>query len=55
MDHAAQLDVGDVDLDLVGHVLRQALDLQLAEVVLDDAAFLDADRLARLDAPARSP
>ena len=49
MDHAAELDVRDVDLDLVGHVLGQALDLQLTQVVLDDAALLDADSLARLD------
>ena len=49
MDHAAQLDVGDVDLDLVGHVLRETFDLQLAEVMLDDATLLDAGRFAELD------
>ncbi len=49
VDHAAEFDVGDVDLDLVGHVLREALDLQFTQVVLDDAAFLDPGGLADLD------
>ena len=48
MHHVAELDVGDVDHDLVGHVLRQALDLHLAQVVLDHAAFLHADGLTGL-------
>ena len=36
-------------LELVRHVLREALDRDLAEVVLDHAALLDAGGLARLD------
>ena len=48
MHHLAELDVRDVDDQLVGHVLGQALDLHLAQVVLDHAAFLHAHGLAGL-------
>ena len=34
---------------LVGNILRQALDPEVAQVVLDDAAFLHAGGLAELD------
>src|SRR5687767_7268594 len=46
--HLAELHVGDVDDDLVGHVLGQALDLYLAKVVLDHTALLHAGCLSGL-------
>ena len=48
-------EVGDVDLDVLGHVLREALDVEVAQVVLDHAALLHADRVADLVRPARRP
>ena len=46
--HVAELKGADVGGDLLGHVPRQTLDLDVTQVVLDDAAGLHAGRLADL-------
>ena len=45
--HVAELQLADVGPDLLGHVAGQTLDLDLAQVVLDHAAGLDARRPRR--------
>ena len=55
-DRLAEHQLGDVDLDVLGDVGRQALDLDLAVHEVEDAALLlDALRLAldRRSAPSR--
>src|SRR4029077_1970666 len=49
VDHVADVEVRDIDLDVLGNVLRQRLDVEVAQMVLDHAALLDADRVADLD------
>ena len=40
------LHLGDVDLEVLRHLHRQRLDVQLVRHLREDAAFLHADRLA---------
>ena len=51
----ADLQLRDVELDPLGHVGRQALDLDLTEVMLDHAAGVDPDRSRRSRGARRSP
>ena len=49
MEGLGDLEVRDVDLDLLGDLVRLALDGQGAAHLLEDAALGDADRLADED------
>ena len=42
----ADVHLGDVDVEVLGHLHRQRLDVQLVGHLREHAAFLDADRLA---------